>query len=76
MAVKNHIVNQLFHTKLSQLCLEAETKTNRHFLVNINQQQATRAVIVSRPRAGITVKEIMSCEEIKRITVQDVMKGS
>jgi hypothetical protein len=76
MAVKNHIFNYFFHTKLSQLCLEAETKTNRHFPVNINQQEAARAVIVSRLRAGITVKEIMSYEEIKTITIQDVMKGS
>jgi hypothetical protein len=38
--------------KLSQIFVEAETKTSRHFPANINQQEATRAVIVFGLRAG------------------------
>ncbi len=42
----------LFWAKLSQLSVKAETKTNSHFPAKINQQEATRAVIVSRHRAA------------------------
>jgi hypothetical protein len=42
-----------------------ETKTNRHATESINQQGATRAVIVSRLRAGLTVKEIMNMKTSK-----------
>jgi hypothetical protein len=59
ITLKNHIFYYLFRTKLSQLCLEEETKRNRHVPAKINQQEATRAVIVSRLRAGLTAKEIL-----------------
>ncbi len=35
------------------LFLEVETKLNRHVPENINQQEATRAAIVSKLRAGL-----------------------
>jgi hypothetical protein len=37
---------------MSQLFAEAETKTNRHMLAKINQQEASKPVIVSRLRAA------------------------
>jgi hypothetical protein len=42
-----------------------ETKTNRHIPENINEQEATRAAIVSKLRARLTVKEIMSMKASK-----------
>ncbi len=63
VALKNLIFYKLFHAKLSQLCLEAETK--KQIPANINQQKATRAVIVSRLRAGLTVIEIISIKTSK-----------
>jgi hypothetical protein len=47
VALKNQIFYQLFHGKLSQLYVEAETKTKRHIPAKINQQEATKAVTVS-----------------------------
>jgi hypothetical protein len=73
VAVKIHIFYYLFHTKLSQLFLEAETKRNRHFPVNINKHEATRAVIVYRLPAG---RESMSMKTSKGAPVQDILKGS
>jgi succinate dehydrogenase/fumarate reductase flavoprotein subunit len=40
----------------------------------MNQQESTRAVIVSGLRAGRTVKEIMDFANIKKSTVYDVKK--
>ncbi len=51
-----------------------ETKTNRHFPDNINPQETTRAVIVSRLRAGLTVKEIMSMKTSKGILFKMQLK--
>jgi hypothetical protein len=65
IALKNHIFYELFRTKLSQVCLEEETKRKRHVPANINQQEATRAVIVSRLRAGLTAKEILNMKHRK-----------
>jgi hypothetical protein len=50
--IKKSTCFQIFCAKLSQLSVEAETKTNRHIPAKINQQEATRAVIVSRLRAA------------------------
>ena len=47
----NFFTNYLI-IKLSQLYVEAETKTYRHIPAKINQQEATKPVIVSRLRAG------------------------
>ncbi len=52
VALKNHLFYSLFRAKLSLLSVEAETKTNRHIPTKINQEEATRAVIVSRLRAA------------------------
>jgi hypothetical protein len=52
VALKNQLFYELFRAKLSQLCLEVETKTNRHIPAKINQQEATKPVIVSRLRAA------------------------
>jgi hypothetical protein len=52
VALKNLLFYYLFWAKLSQLSVKAETKTNSHFPAKINQQEATRAVIVSRLRAA------------------------
>jgi hypothetical protein len=65
IALKNHIFYYLFRTKLSQPFLEEETKRNRHVPANINQQEATRAAIVSRLRAGLTAKEILNMKHRK-----------
>jgi hypothetical protein len=40
-------------------------KKNRHIPANINQQKATRAVIVSRVRAGLTVIKMISIKTSK-----------
>jgi transposase len=40
----------------------------------MNQQESTRAVIVSGLRAGMTVKEIMDFASIKKSTVYEVKK--
>ncbi len=53
--------------KPSQIFAEAETKTNRHFPANINQQEATRAVIVfglvKKDGAGRLEIQILCYEE-------------
>ncbi len=51
-----------------------ETKTNRHVPENINQQEATRAAIVSKLRAGLTVKEIMSIKTSKEALFKTQLK--
>jgi hypothetical protein len=51
-----------------------ETKTNRHVPENINQQEATRAAIVSKLRAGLTVKEIMSMKTLKEALFKEAMR--
>jgi hypothetical protein len=50
--VKKSYILLIISLKPSQIFVEAETKTNRHFPTNINQQEATRAVIVFGLRAG------------------------
>jgi hypothetical protein len=50
--MKNQLFYQLFRAKMSQLFVETETKTNGHILAKINQQEATKPVIVSRLRAA------------------------
>jgi uracil phosphoribosyltransferase len=65
VSLKNQLVSEFFCAKLSRLSVEAETKTNRHIPARINQQEATRTVIVSRLRAGLTVEEIMSIKTSK-----------
>jgi hypothetical protein len=47
VALKNQNFYQLFHGKLSQLYVEAETITKRHIPAKINQQEATKAATVS-----------------------------
>jgi hypothetical protein len=50
--IKKSYISLIISLKPSQIFVEAETKTNRHFPTNINQQEATRAVIVFGLRAG------------------------
>jgi hypothetical protein len=54
---------------MSQLFVEAETKTNRHILAKINQQEATKLVIVSRLRAAGIPRERYELEDIKKSTI-------
>ena len=50
--VKKSYILLIISLKPSEIFVEAETKTNRHFPTNINQQEAMRAVIVFGLRAG------------------------
>ncbi len=70
---KSYIFPIILH-KPSQLCVLAETKTNRHGLAKVNRQEAPRAVIVYGLRAGWTLKEIISHEDIKKNTFKAVLK--
>jgi hypothetical protein len=62
---KNNFFKLIFSHETVSSLFKAETKTNRYFPVYINQQEAARAVIVSRLRTGLTVEEIMSMKTSK-----------
>jgi hypothetical protein len=51
-ALKNHIFYKLFCAKPSQLFAVGESKSKRDIAAKINQQEATKAVILSGLRAG------------------------
>jgi hypothetical protein len=51
---------------MSQLFVETETKTNGHILAKINQQEATKPVIVSRLRAAGYNEKDSEVEDIKK----------
>jgi hypothetical protein len=56
---KSYFLVIISHKTFSALFRSGNIK-NRHIPANINPQEVTRVVIVSRLRAGLTVKEIMS----------------
>jgi hypothetical protein len=67
----NNLFLKFFFAKPSQLFADAQINTIRHIPAKMNQQEGTRAGIVSVLCAGRTMKEIMSFRNINKSPVND-----
>jgi hypothetical protein len=69
--INKNLFFKFFFAKPSQLFAEAKINTIRHIPAQVNQQEGTRAGIVSVLCAGRTMKEIMSFRNINKSPVYD-----